>query len=125
MSPPNENVLIVPSRNVLLTGSVWRGGSRNISHDATRPRPAGRIEESQEGPDHATAGRRGDRAKRAACAPAVKSTQGQRRRGAAARAPRAAVQPQTGRENQAKGAGDTMSRCLSRLRPDSGRGISE
>ena len=36
MSAPNDNVLIVPSRNVLLTGSVLRGGFRNISHDATR-----------------------------------------------------------------------------------------
>ena len=72
VSAPNDNVLIVPSRNVLLTGSVLRGGFRNISHDAARPRPAGRIEESKEGADHATPSRRGNRTKRAACSPAVK-----------------------------------------------------
>jgi hypothetical protein len=49
VSAPNDNVLIVPSRNVLLTSSGWRGGFRNTSHDATGPRPAGRIKESQEG----------------------------------------------------------------------------
>src|SRR2546425_10865285 len=84
MSPPNENVLIVPSRNVLLTGSVLRGGFRNISHDATRPRPAGRIEEGQEGADHAAGGLRGDRPKRAACAPIAEAPQRQRRCGIAA-----------------------------------------
>ena len=81
MSAPNENVLVVPSRNVLLTAAGLRGGFRNTSHDATRPRPSGRIEESQEGPDHATAGRRRDRPKRAPCSPAAEATQGQRRRG--------------------------------------------
>src|SRR2546429_7368862 len=107
MSPPNENVLIVPSRNVLLTGSVWRGGFRNISHDAARPRPAGRIEESKEGPDHATASRRGDWAKRAACSPAVGSPQGQRRLCVGSRSAKAAVQPQTGRENQRESLGES------------------
>jgi len=44
---PNDNVLIAPSRNVLLTSSGWRGGFRNTSHDATGPRPSGRIGQSE------------------------------------------------------------------------------
>ena len=64
-----------------------------------RPRePAGRTQESLEGLDHAATGRRGDRPNRAACAPTIEATQGQRRRGAGACATRAAVQPQVGRE---------------------------
>src|SRR5450432_791920 len=124
MSAPNDNVLIVPSRNVLLTGSAWRGGFRNISHDATGPRPAGRIEKGKEGTDHAAAGRGGDRPKRAACSPAVKAPERQgRRRSAGACSARTAVQPQVGREDEAEGAGDTGPRCLSELRSYAGGGI--
>ncbi len=123
LSPPNDNVLIVPSRNVLLTGSGLRGGSRNISHDATRPRPAGRFEESEERPDHATASCRGTRPKRAACAPSAKAPARQGRRSVGACSARTAIQPQAGRENQAEGSGDTQPRCLSGLRADSGVGV--
>jgi biotin operon repressor len=36
MSLPRENVLFVPSRNVLLTRSGWEGaGTRNPHHDTT------------------------------------------------------------------------------------------
>src|SRR5450755_2217171 len=76
-----DNVLIVPSRNVLLTGSTWRGGFRNISHDATRPRPAGRIEKGKEGTDHPAASRGGDRPDRAACSSAAEADERQRRQG--------------------------------------------
>src|ERR1022692_4226229 len=79
VSPPNDNVLIVPSRNVLLTGPAWRGGYRDISHDTTGPRPVGRIEEGKEGGDHATASGQGDRPERAACSPAVEGAKNQRR----------------------------------------------
>src|SRR5579862_2379302 len=120
LSAPNDNVLIVPSRNVLLTGPGWRGGFRNISHDATGPRPAGRIEKSKEGPDHATTGRRGDRPERAACAPTVEAAKGQGRQGVSTCPTRAAVQPQAGREDQTKSAGDTGARSLSGLRPHIG-----
>jgi hypothetical protein len=123
VSAPNDNVLIVPSRNVLLTGSGLRGGFRNTSHDATGPRPAGRIEKSKEGPDHATAGRRGARPERAAHSSIAEAIEGQRRQGRRACSARTAVQPQAGREDQAEGAGDTGPRCLSRLRPDTGSGI--
>src|SRR4051794_18602871 len=103
MSVPNENVLIVPSRNVLLTRSGWRGGFRNTSHDATRPRPAGRFEESKEGPDYAAASRRGDRPERAACEAAAEATQRQGRWGNGPCTARATVQPQVGRKDEAEG----------------------
>jgi hypothetical protein len=74
--------LIVPSRNVLLTSSGWRGGFRNTSHDVTGPRPAGRIEEGQEGADRPTASGRGDWPKRTACAPLAEETERQGRRSA-------------------------------------------
>jgi len=74
----------VQSRNVLLTRSVWRGGNRNTSHDAAGPRPAGRTEESQERPDHAAAGGRGDRAERTACSEAIAEAEDRRRPGSAA-----------------------------------------
>jgi hypothetical protein len=49
MSPPRENVLFVPSRNVLLTRSGWEGvRTRKPHHDATRQRPSGRAQEDEE-----------------------------------------------------------------------------
>src|SRR5437899_3702155 len=123
MWAPNDNVLIVPSRNVLLTGSVLRGGFRNISHDATRPRPAGRIEESKEGPDYATASGRGAGPKRAACSPSVKAPAKQGRRSVGTCSARTAVQPQVGRQDEAEGIGDSGPRCLSGFRSHAGGGI--
>src|ERR1022692_626234 len=124
MSPPNDNVLFVPSRNVLLTGAGLRGGFRNTSHDATGPRPAGRIEESQEGTDHPTAGGRGDRPERAACSPAAEAAEGPRRRNVGARFAGPTIQPPAGRENEGEGAGDLAPRRLSRIWPNVGSGIS-
>src|SRR5215467_14654789 len=38
MSAPPENVLIVPSRNVLLTRSGWEGGRTRVPHHGQRER---------------------------------------------------------------------------------------
>jgi hypothetical protein len=60
VSPPRENVLFVPSRNVLLTGSGWEGDrTRNSRHDAKGPRSFGRPQEGTEEADPAGAGRQG------------------------------------------------------------------
>src|ERR1700722_4711522 len=96
MSPPNDNVLIVPSRNVLLTGSAWRSGSRNISHDATGPRPAGRIEEGKERSDHTAASSGGDRPDGEACSSSVEAVESHRRQGHRACAARPAIQSTSG-----------------------------
>ena len=71
---PNDNVLIVPSRNVLLTGQAG-GGFRNIlmtqqDHDRLV------ALKKQRRADHATTGRRGDRPERGS-APAVEAAKGQ------------------------------------------------
>ena len=120
----NENVLNVPSRNVLLTGSVWRGGFRNTSHDAAGPRPAGRIEESQERRDHTGASGPGDWPERAARSATAEEAGRRGRWGDRAWVAGEAIQPQTGREGQAGRDGDIEGRDLFRLWPDTGGGIS-
>src|ERR1019366_414684 len=123
LSAPNDNVLIVPSRNVLLTGSGWRGEFRNTSHDATGPRPAGRIEESTEGSDHTAASRGGTRPERATCSPTAEAVERPRRQGHCACAPRTAVESQAGRRDPANCGGDIEPRSLCGFRPNSGSGI--
>src|ERR1035438_8310978 len=123
VSAPSDNVLIVPSRNVLLTGSAWRGGFRNISHDATGPRPTGRIEEGKEGSHYAAASRRRTRPERAACPPAAEAPERQGRRRVGACSARTTVQPEVGREDEAEGTGDSGPRCLSGLWSHVGSGI--
>lgn len=57
MSLPRENVLFVPSRNVLLTRSGWEGaGTRNPHHDTTRPGPFGGPQKGTEEADPPTPG---------------------------------------------------------------------
>jgi hypothetical protein len=124
MSPPNDNVLIVPSRNVLLTGPAWGGGYRNISHDATGPRPVGRVEEGKEGRDHAAAGGRGDRPDRAACSPAAEADESQGRQSHDACAARPPLESQAGRKGPANGAGDPGPEGVCGLRTNFGSGIS-
>src|SRR3989442_1029332 len=59
MSLPRENVLLVPNRNVLLTGSGWGGGKhRDTPHDAARSRPAGGAEAGAQAADHPETGSR-------------------------------------------------------------------
>ena len=48
LAPQNDNVLLVPSRNVLLTGARWGVGNGSTSDDPERARPSGGAEESQE-----------------------------------------------------------------------------
>src|ERR1051326_2032550 len=67
MSAPRENVLLVPDRNVLLTGSGWEGArTRSSDHDPAGQRPPGSSEESPQETDNAKASRRGARAYRTA-----------------------------------------------------------
>ena len=53
----------------------------------------------------------------------LKRLKGQGRQGVSACSARAAVQPQAGRQDQAKSGGDTGPRSLSRLRSHAGGGI--
>src|SRR5262249_25601979 len=57
---PRENVLFVPSRNVLLTGSGWGGdGPRSFDHDPAGERPAGSSQEGIQEADQTIAGSQG------------------------------------------------------------------
>jgi hypothetical protein len=47
MSPPNDNVLLVPDRNVLLTRAGWEVGNGPTPDDAEGARPTGRAEEAK------------------------------------------------------------------------------
>jgi hypothetical protein len=50
MSPPHENVLLVPDRNVLLTGSGWESaGTGSSNHDPARQRPPGGAQKACKG----------------------------------------------------------------------------
>jgi len=62
LSPPSDNVLNVPSRNVLLTRSPWRGEqARTTTDDTTRARLAGGAAQSRQKTHYAKAGRPADR----------------------------------------------------------------
>src|ERR1700693_2001989 len=93
MSLPSDNVLFVPSRNVLLTVSGWGVGNGPTPDDAEGARPAGRAEESQEETDHAEASGRRNRCKRAASATHVAEPEGAWRQGGNSRRARAAIEP--------------------------------
>src|SRR5215468_6439393 len=59
VSAPPENVLIVPSRNVLLTRSGWEGGrTRSPHHEPAGTRLSGSAEKCTEEANHTTAGSR-------------------------------------------------------------------
>src|SRR5262245_19988907 len=59
MSAAHENVLSVPSRNVLLTRSGWEGGrTRSSHHESAGTRPSGSAEKSTEEANHTTASSR-------------------------------------------------------------------
>src|SRR3984893_5449211 len=66
LSLPRENVLLVPDRNVLLTGSGWQGGTRSPANDSEGSRSASRVEKSPEETDHPAPGGRRARCHRAA-----------------------------------------------------------
>src|ERR1019366_10678574 len=60
LTPPRENVLLVPNRNVLLTKSGWGGErTRSSPYDPAGQRPAGSAAESREEADWTGAGRQG------------------------------------------------------------------
>ena len=106
-----------------MTRSGWGGGNRTPADDATRPRPAGRTEESQEEADHAAPGRRGDGANRAPRPAASGEVTEEGRFGSGARATPTGFQPQAGRKAQDQGDGDAETRYLSRLWPHVGQRV--
>src|SRR5580658_9204157 len=82
MSPPRENVLLVPYRNVLLTSSGWESaGTRSSNHDPARQRPPGGAQQSIQGIDYSKTGSRGVRSDRSPDSKAPGADEGGRRPG--------------------------------------------
>src|ERR1035438_3779166 len=60
LTPPRENVLLVPDRNVLLTKTGWGGErTRSSPNDPAGQRPTGSAAESREEADRTGASRQG------------------------------------------------------------------
>src|SRR6202163_3718356 len=125
MSKPRENVLLVPFRKVLLTGSGWGGGKhRSSPHDAKGSGPFGGAQAGAEAADHSTAGRRAVRVHGTARAAAIEKAERRRRQGHPSRAARAPVQSQAERERARGDGADSFARGVSGLWSDTGGGIS-
>ena len=125
LSLPSDNVLNVPSRNVLLTRSAWRGEqARTTTNDTTRARPAGGAAQSRQKTHHAKAGRPADGPQRTASEAAAGEASQRRRpgRGPCRAGPR--VQPQAQRQGGKTSRGNPLPTRLRRLWPDSGGGVS-
>src|SRR5579863_8814790 len=124
MSAQSENVLIVQSRNVLLTGAGWGVGNGPTPDDAERARPAGGAKESQEETDHAKAGGCRDRRKRAASTAYAGEPERPRGQGGRSCGPRPAIQSTNRRVQTEQGHQDPEPGCLSRIRTNVGGRVS-
>src|ERR1700730_3917964 len=123
MSPPRENVLLVPDRNVLLTGSGWQGGTRSPANDPEGSRPAGCVEKGPEETDHPAPGGRRTRRHRAARSADADEAEEGRRSLDHPRASRPAIEPQTEPAIARTGPADSLARGLSRLRSNAGQRV--
>src|SRR5215510_11945638 len=124
LSAPRENVLFVPSRNVLLTRSGWRSGrSRSSHHDPGRAGPVGGPEEGAKEADYAAAGSRRVGVERTPGATDVGAAEGGRGSCRGARAKTAAVEPAFEREDARAGGGDSVAGGVSRFRPHAGQRV--
>ena len=121
---PSDSVLKVPSRNVLLTESPWKGEQpRTTTNDTTRARPAGGAEESRQKASHPEAGRPAVGPQRTAD-PAAAGQAAQRRR--PRRDPcraRPRLQPQDQRPGRKTSRHDPLPTRIRRLWADPGSGI--
>src|SRR6185437_12398519 len=124
VSAQNDNVLLVPNRNVLLTQARWGVGNGPTPDDAERARPAGRAKESQEEADYAEAGGRGDRRKRAAGTAPVASPEKARRSSGDSPLTGPAVEPEDCREEARTSTPDPEPGRVPRLWADASSRVS-
>src|SRR5579863_4615805 len=125
MSLPRENVLLVPFRNVLLTGSVWGGGKpRSTPHDAAGSRPAGGAQTGAQAADHPEASSRATGVHGTACAAISQEAEERGRQGSDSRAAWARVQSQAQREGSGQNRAGSLAGGLPGFRPDAGGGVS-
>src|SRR5579885_3541891 len=122
VSLPRENVLLVPSRNVLLTGRRWRGGStRSSDDDPGRTGSASGAEESAEEADHAEAGCGGVGGDRAARAALIGEAGGARGQGGDSRAAGPGVEPEAERGGPGPGGSSAVAGGLPGLWAEAGK----
>src|ERR1700736_6195675 len=123
LSLPRENVLLVPDRNVLLTGSGWQGGTRSPANDSEGSRSASRVEKSPEETEHPAPGGRRARCHRAArSADAGEAEKGWRPLDGP-RASRPVIEPQAEPGVARTGHADSLAGGLSRLRANAGQRV--
>ena len=123
VSAPRENVLIVPGRNILLTGSGWRGGgNRSPHHDPAGPTPAGGAEKGKENliTQRRAAGGMDVSERQVRLGDPV---EGGRRPGSSAQSARAAIEPATEREDAGKGSANPVARRVPRVLADAGERV--
>src|SRR5665213_2521568 len=100
MTPPRDNVLFVPDRNVLLTKSGWGDErTRSSPYDVAGQRPAGSAAKGREEADWARAGGQGVERHCAADPAITKSTEERRRQGGHTPVARPAVESQDQRKD--------------------------
>ena len=115
----------MPSRNVLLTRSPWRGEQpRTTTDDTTRARPAGGAEQSRQEADHPKAGRPANRPQRTASEAAAGEAPQPRRPGRNPCGARPRLQPQDQRQGGKASRRDSLQTALRRLWADPGGGVS-
>jgi hypothetical protein len=126
LSPPRENVLLVPNRNVLLTESRWEGErSGSSDHDPAGTRPFGGAEEGTEEADHAAGGGRGTGDHHTACAAAAEETEEGRRQSRDTRLAKPGVQSPFKSRNARESGADPVAGGLPGLRADAGERVPE
>src|SRR5580658_9962504 len=125
MSPPRENVLLVPHRSVLLASSGWEGArTRSSNHDPAGQRPPGSAQESAQEADYAKAGSRGVRPDRSPGSEASGADERSGRPRRDSRAARPRIQSQAERGYSVQSDRRAQSGSLSRLRSDAGQRVS-
>src|SRR3954452_1544596 len=122
LSAPRENVLFVPDRNVLLTGSRWGvGRTRSSEDDPAGSGPAGCAEESTKEARHAEAGRGGTAGDGAACAATAAATSHRGRQGGYTCSARACFEPQAKRGGAAESDCGSFAARVEGFWPDAGQ----
>src|SRR4051812_25224627 len=97
LSLPNDNVLLVPNRNVLLTRARWGVGNGPTPDDTERARPAGCAEEGQKETDYAEASGGRDRGQRTAGTAHAGAPERVWRQGSDSRFARSTIKPENRR----------------------------
>src|SRR5258708_767573 len=124
MSQPNDNVLIVPSRNVLLTRARWGVGNGPTRDDPEGARPAGGAEESQKETDYAAASGGRDRSQRTPGAAHATEAERARRQGGDSRGPWGSVESEDYRASGTASDRDPKRGSVSGFRTDTGGRVS-